>query len=100
MPSGADLVTLPGTAVVALIRAVGALSQCGLKRYANVGGVAVTARLGTAHRESHVAELPEDRLTADDQDVGVSRDLAGRPQDVGQLRPLHGFLCPSVTVRS
>lgn len=50
MPSGVEPVVLAGSAVVGLVRAVGALSDAGLSRYAVVGGVAVTTRLGQAHR--------------------------------------------------
>jgi hypothetical protein len=50
MLSGADAVILEGEAMVPLIRAVDALTQAGLDRFAVVGGVAVTARLGRAHR--------------------------------------------------
>ena len=50
MPSGGDLVILPGPAMVGLIKAVQALSAAQLGRYAVVGGVAVTVRLGNAHR--------------------------------------------------
>jgi hypothetical protein len=44
--------------------------------------------------QSHVAELPEDRLAADDEDVGISSDSACRSEYVRQLGPLHDFLCP------
>ncbi|HVM63764.1 MAG TPA: hypothetical protein VMU14_02805, partial [Acidimicrobiales bacterium] len=50
MPSGVEFVELHGEAMVALVRAVDALAHAGLGRYAIVGGVAVTARLGQAHR--------------------------------------------------
>ena len=51
MPSGADVVILPGAGMVSLIRAVGALGEAGIARYAIVGGVAVTIRLGNAHHQ-------------------------------------------------
>ena len=50
MASGAEPVYLPGAATVGLVRAVGALGEAGLPRYVVVGGVAVIARLGEAHR--------------------------------------------------
>lgn len=50
MPSGADLVVLPGAAMVEVVRAVRAVGAAGLGPFAIVGGVAVTARLGAAHR--------------------------------------------------
>jgi len=50
MRSGTELVTLFGPAMVGLVQAVAALSEAGIARYAVVGGVAVSARLGQAHR--------------------------------------------------
>lgn len=50
MPSGGDLVVLPGDAMVPLVRAVAALADAGVGRYAVVGGVAVSVRLNEAHR--------------------------------------------------
>lgn len=50
MRSGADVVVLPGQAMLGLVRAVAALGASGIARYAVVGGIAVTARLGHAHR--------------------------------------------------
>lgn len=79
MPSGADLVTLPGTAMVGLIRAVGALTGCGLKRYAIVGGVAVTARLGTAHRATaDVDTVVDDSAPPDAVEALLTRQDAVR----------------------
>jgi len=49
MASGSD-VWLEGPAMIGLIRAVAALGESGLEGYVIVGGVAVTARLGEAHR--------------------------------------------------
>ncbi|MEO8293090.1 MAG: hypothetical protein ABI635_08100 [Actinomycetota bacterium] len=40
-------------------------------------------------RQLIVPERPEDRLTADDEDVGIASDGAGSPKDMGQLAPLH-----------
>lgn len=50
MPSGGESIALPGAAMVPLVHAVAQLGAAGLDRYAVVGGVAVTARLGQAHR--------------------------------------------------
>ena len=50
MPPGADLVTLLGDEMAGLVAAVGRVSTAELGRYAIVGGVAVTVRLGAAHR--------------------------------------------------
>ncbi len=49
MASGSEVV-LRGPAMVGLVRAVAALAQSGLEGYVIVGGVAVAARLGQAHR--------------------------------------------------
>jgi hypothetical protein len=46
MASGADTIVLAGPAMVGLVRAVAAIGAAGLTRY----GIAVTARLGRAHR--------------------------------------------------
>lgn len=50
VPSGAETIVLTGAAMVPLVRAVAALGKAGLDRYVVVGGIAVTARLGQAHR--------------------------------------------------
>ncbi len=52
MPSGADAVVLRGPAMAGLVRGVAALAEAGLDRHAIVGGVAITARLGRAHRST------------------------------------------------
>src|ERR1700733_886335 len=49
MTSGSDVV-LQGPVMAGLIRAVAALMESGLEDYVIVGGVAVAARLGQAHR--------------------------------------------------
>jgi hypothetical protein len=66
MPSGADVVILPGPAMVGLIRAVGALGEAGIGRYAIVGGVAVTVRLGNAHRATADVDTVVDETTPPD----------------------------------
>jgi hypothetical protein len=50
MPSRSELVVLPSDAMVPLVRAVAALADAGVRRYAVVGGVAASLRLGRAHR--------------------------------------------------
>lgn len=66
MPSGDELVELRGEAMVALVRAVDALANAGLGRYAIVGGVAVTARLGQAHRATADVDTVVDETTPPD----------------------------------
>jgi hypothetical protein len=66
MPSGADVVILPGPGMVGLIRAVGALGEAGIGRYAIVGGVAVTVRLGNAHRATADVDTVVDETTPPD----------------------------------
>lgn len=50
MPSGGSDVVLAGPAMPALVRGVRALERAAVGRYAVVGGLAVAARLGEAHR--------------------------------------------------
>jgi hypothetical protein len=50
MQSGAELVFLKGPAMVRLVRAVAAFEAADVSNYVIVGGIAVTARLGQAHR--------------------------------------------------
>jgi hypothetical protein len=66
VPSGDESVVLAGPAMPGLIRAVGALSEAGLRRYAVVGGVAVTARLGQAHRATADVDTVVDETTPPD----------------------------------
>ena len=66
MPSGAERVTLHGEAMVSLVRTVGALAQAGIGRYAIVGGVAVAARLGQAHRATADIDTVVDETTPPD----------------------------------
>src|SRR5439155_24751893 len=63
MPSGGDLVILPGDAMVPLVRAVAALADAGVGRYAIVGGVAVAARLNQAHRATADVDTVVDETT-------------------------------------
>ena len=61
MASGSDVV-LQGPALVGLVQAVAGLGQSGLDGYVIVGGVAVAARLGQAHRVTiDVGALPRGR---------------------------------------
>lgn len=48
--SGEPRIVLPGAAMAPLIQAAAKVANAGLGRYAVVGGVAVSARLGQAHR--------------------------------------------------
>lgn len=50
MASGTEPVYLTGPAMVSLVRAIAALREAELAHYVVVGGVAVIARLGEAHR--------------------------------------------------
>ena len=49
--------------MVGLIRAVGALGDAGIGRYAIVGGVGVTVRLGNAHRVTVDVDAVVDETT-------------------------------------
>lgn len=66
MPSGSDVVILPGSGMTGLIRAVGALGESGLQRYCVIGGVAVTIRLGNAHRATADVDTVVDDTTPPD----------------------------------
>ena len=66
MPSGGDLVVLPGDAMVPLVRAVAALGEAGVGRYAVVGGVAVAVRLGQAHRATADVDTVVDETSPPD----------------------------------
>lgn len=63
MPSGSESVVLPGAAMVPLVKAVAALDRAGIGRFAIVGGVAVTARLGRAHRATADVDTVVDETT-------------------------------------
>jgi hypothetical protein len=66
MPSGDETVVLAGPAMVRLVRAIEALHDAGVGRYAVVGGVAVTARLGRAHRATADVDTVVDDTTPPD----------------------------------
>lgn len=66
MPSGGDLVVLPGAAMVPLVRAVAALTDAGIGRYVVVGGVAVSVRLGQAHRATADVDTVVDETSPPD----------------------------------
>jgi hypothetical protein len=63
---GALSVQLPGLAMRALVRAVAQMSEADLGRWAVIGGVAVAARLGQAHRVTADVDtvVDQDRLPA------------------------------------
>lgn len=63
---GAPPVQLPGPAMRALVRAVAQMSKADLGRWAVIGGVAVAARLGQAHRVTADVDtvVDQDRLSA------------------------------------
>lgn len=52
--------------MVPLVRAIGAVAESGLGAYAIVGGVAVTARLGRAHRATSDVDTVVDETTPPD----------------------------------
>jgi len=76
MPSGSEVV-LAGPAMVPLVRAVRELSEAGLGRFAVVGGVAVSARLGSAHRATADVDTVVDETTPPDAvEALLARDHA------------------------
>ena len=84
--SGAEVVTLPGDAMVGLVRAVAALGRAHIGRHVVVGGVAVTVRLRQAHRATADVDAVVDETTPPDAiealaalpDVERDRDSAHR----------------------
>jgi hypothetical protein len=82
--SGTDDVSvyLPGQAMVGLVRAIASMGQAQLGPYAIVGGVAVSARLGQAHRATADVDavVDQDHLPAA---IGVLRGLATATPDPG-----------------
>jgi hypothetical protein len=61
--SGEPLVVLSGEAMVRLVRAAAKLAAADLGGYAIIGGVAVSARLGQAHRATADIDAVVDDLT-------------------------------------
>jgi hypothetical protein len=61
--SGEPLVILDGEAMVRLVRAAAKLTEARLGSYAIIGGVAVSARLGQAHRATADIDAVVDDLT-------------------------------------
>jgi len=61
--SGESLVILDGEAMVRLVRAAAKLAEANLGSYAIIGGVAVSARLGQAHRATADIDAVVDDLT-------------------------------------
>ncbi len=68
--SGEETVHLAGPAMVPLVRAAARLAETELGRFAVIGGVAVTARLGRAHRATtDVDTVVDDDAPPDTLDV-------------------------------
>ena len=88
MPSGSEVLLLRGPAMVGLVRAVAALTEASLSRYVVVGGVAVAARLGQAHRATADVDAVVDETTPPDAVEallalpGVTADDPAAPQRV------------------
>ena len=59
--SGEPIIVLPGAAMAPLVQAAAKVAQAGLGRYAVIGGVAVSARLGQAHSSDRRLHAIEDR---------------------------------------
>lgn len=80
MPSGSERVVLPGAAMVPLVKAIAALNEAGIGRFAIIGGVAVTARLGQAHRATADVDTVVDETTSPNA-VEALLDLPGAAPD-------------------
>ncbi len=95
-------VTLQGPAMIGLIKAVDGLSQSGLDRYVIVGGLAVAARLGQAHRATGDVDAVIDEAAhpdaveallalpnAEDNPTGTHRvDVAGTKLELIGVQPV------------
>lgn len=90
MPSGGEFVVLHGVAMGPLVRAVNALAGAGLGRYAVVGGVAVTARLGRAHRATVDVDTVVDETTPPDAVEALLRLPDAKRDPSGAHRVLVG----------
>lgn len=86
MPSGGDAVLLPGPAMVPLVRAAAAFEQAGINRYAIVGGIAVTARLGQAHRATTDIDAVVDETHPPDAVAALLELPSARPDPTGAHR--------------
>jgi len=78
--SGDERVHLPGSAMAPLVHALARLAEAELGQFAVIGGIAVTARLGRAHR----ATADIDTVVDDDRPppaLEVLRDLDGAVSD-------------------
>jgi predicted nucleotidyltransferase len=85
MASGSDVV-LEGPALVGLIRAVAALGQSGLDDYVIVGGVAVAARLGQAHRATTDVDTVIDEVAHPDAIEALLARADALPDPTGEHR--------------
>lgn len=75
-----ELVVFPGEPMVDLVQAVSALASAGVGRYAVVGGVAVAARVGRAHRATADVDTVVDDTTPPDA-LEALASLPGAIQD-------------------
>lgn len=85
---GEPCVFLPGAAMVRLVRAAGKVAEANLGRYAIIGGLAVSARLGQAHRATADIDTVVDGL-APPPAIETLLDVPGaRPDPSGEHRVL------------
>lgn len=86
--SGDPLVVLPGEAMVRLVRAAAKVADANLGSYAIIGGIAVSARLGQAHRATADIDTVVDDLTPPPA-IEALLDVPGaRPDPTGSHRVL------------
>jgi predicted nucleotidyltransferase len=85
MASGSDVV-LQGPAMVGLIRALAGLGQTGLDHYVIVGGVAVAARLGQAHRATTDVDTVVDEVAHPDAIEALLAHPDAQPDPTGAHR--------------
>jgi predicted nucleotidyltransferase len=89
MTSGSDVV-LQGPVMAGLIRAVAALTESGLEAFVIVGGVAVAARLGQAHRATTDVDTVIDEVAHPDAIETLLALPDAQPDPTGSHRVLIG----------
>ena len=89
MTSGSDVV-LQGPVMAGLIRAVAALNESGLEGFVIVGGVAVAARLGQAHRATTDVDTVSDEVAHPDAIETLLALPDAQPDPTGSHRVLIG----------
>jgi len=86
--SGEPQVVLPGEAMVALVGAAAKVAASAIGRYAIIGGIAVSARLGQAHRSTADLDTVVDDVTPPPAVEALLEVPGARPDPTGAHRVL------------